>query len=137
MNPLGMDLVRVTEAAAISASGWIGTGDAETADRATTEVLRDRLNRINFAARVVIGQGAPDHHHGLFTVRPSAVAGIAYSMATARPTSSASIRSTALAHGLLGTNALERASVWPTVKGRCSPPITSWAEAGLRSADRP
>ncbi len=32
MNQLSMDLVRVTEAAALAASSWIGTGEKEEAD---------------------------------------------------------------------------------------------------------
>jgi fructose-1,6-bisphosphatase II len=66
MNHLGMDFVRVTEAAAISASAWIGTGEKEEADRAATEAMRDRLNRIGFVARVVIGEGKKDASHGLY-----------------------------------------------------------------------
>ncbi|GIW88744.1 MAG: fructose-1,6-bisphosphatase [Isosphaeraceae bacterium] len=61
-----MDLVRVTEAAAIAASAWIGTGQKEEADRAATEAMRDRLNRIDFAARVVIGEGQKDKSYGLY-----------------------------------------------------------------------
>lgn len=66
MNQLSMDLVRVTEAAAIAASAWIGTGEKEEADRAATEAMRDRLNRIDFAAKVVIGEGEKDKSFGLF-----------------------------------------------------------------------
>jgi fructose-1,6-bisphosphatase II len=66
MNQLSMDIVRVTEAAAIAASAWVGTGEKEEADRAATEAMRDRLNRIDFAARVVIGEGKKDESHGLF-----------------------------------------------------------------------
>jgi fructose-1,6-bisphosphatase II len=66
MNELSMDLVRVTEAAAIAASAWIGTGEKEEADRAATEAMRDRLNRINFAARIAIGEGEKDKSFGLF-----------------------------------------------------------------------
>jgi fructose-1,6-bisphosphatase class II len=66
MNQLSMDLVRVTEAAAIAASSWIGTGEKEEADKAATEAMRDRLNRIDFAARIVIGEGKKDDSHGLF-----------------------------------------------------------------------
>ncbi|MFO0909241.1 MAG: fructose-bisphosphatase class II family protein [Isosphaeraceae bacterium] len=66
MNQLSMDIVRVTEAAAIAASAWIGSGEKEEADRAATEAMRDRLNRIDFAARVVIGEGEKDDSHGLF-----------------------------------------------------------------------
>src|SRR4051794_2585144 len=66
MNQLSMDLVRVTEAAAITASAWIGSGEKEAADKAATEAMRDRLNRIDFAARIVIGEGEKDDSHGLF-----------------------------------------------------------------------
>ena len=66
MNQLSMDFVRVTEAAAIAASAWIGTGEKEEADRAATEEMRDRLNRLDFAAEVVIGEGKKDASHGLF-----------------------------------------------------------------------
>jgi len=66
MNQLSMDLVRVTEAAALAASTWIGTGEKEEADRAATDAMRDRLNRIDeFAARVVIGEREKDSF-GLF-----------------------------------------------------------------------
>lgn len=66
MIPLSMDLVRVTEAAAIAASAWIGTGEKELADKAATDAMRDRLNRIHFAARIVIGEGKKDDSYGLF-----------------------------------------------------------------------
>jgi fructose-1,6-bisphosphatase II len=67
MIPLSMDLVRVTEAAAIAASAWIGTGAKELADKAATDAMRDRLNRIHFIARVVIGEGKKDDSYGLFS----------------------------------------------------------------------
>lgn len=67
MIQLSMDLVRVTEAAAIAASAWIGTGAKELADKAATEAMRDRLNRIDFAARIVIGEGKKDESFGLFS----------------------------------------------------------------------
>lgn len=66
MYQLSMELIRVTEAAAVAASRWIGTGEEEKADRAATQAMRDRLNRINFAARVVIGEERADHGFGLF-----------------------------------------------------------------------
>jgi fructose-1,6-bisphosphatase II len=66
MNHPSMDLVRVTEAAAIAASAWIGTGEKVRADRAATEAMHDRLNRIDFAARIAIGEGKKDHSPGLF-----------------------------------------------------------------------
>jgi fructose-1,6-bisphosphatase II len=67
MIQLSMDLVRVTEAAAIAASAWVGTGEKELADQAATEAMRDRLNRVNFTARIVIGEGKKDESFGLFS----------------------------------------------------------------------
>ncbi|MBU3759192.1 MAG: fructose-bisphosphatase class II family protein [Candidatus Omnitrophica bacterium] len=61
-----LDSLRATEAAAIAASKWVGTGDKLNADRAATEAMRDRLNRIDFAARIVIGEGKKDESYGLF-----------------------------------------------------------------------
>ncbi|MBI4116023.1 MAG: fructose-bisphosphatase class II family protein [Candidatus Omnitrophica bacterium] len=61
-----LDLLRATEAAAIAASAWIGTGDKLGADKAATEAMRDRLNRIDTACKVVIGEGKKDHSSGLF-----------------------------------------------------------------------
>src|SRR5262245_23004141 len=67
MSQLSMELVGVTEAAALAASAWIGTGEKEEADKAATEAMRDRLNRIDFAGKVVIGEGEKDKSYGLFS----------------------------------------------------------------------
>lgn len=61
-----LDLVRVTEAGAISAAEWVGRGDKERADRAASEAMRDRLGRIPIAAEVAIGEGKKDGSFGLF-----------------------------------------------------------------------
>lgn len=62
-----LDSLRATEAAALAASQWVGTGDKLSADKAATEAMRDRLNRIDFAARIVIGEGKKDESFGLFS----------------------------------------------------------------------
>lgn len=67
LKEINLDLVRVTEAAALAASAWVGSGDKETADKAATEAMRERLNQIRFSAEVVIGEGLKDKSHGLFT----------------------------------------------------------------------
>jgi fructose-1,6-bisphosphatase II len=61
-----LDFMRATEAAAIATSKWIGTGDKLNADKAATEAMLDRLNRINFAGIVRIGEGVKDESYGLF-----------------------------------------------------------------------
>lgn len=66
MKEILLDLVRATEAAAIAASAWIGSGAKESADKAATEAMRARLNQTAFAARIAIGEGKKDHSSGLF-----------------------------------------------------------------------
>ena len=66
MKNLSLDIVRATEAAAIAASHWIGSGNKELADKAATDALRDRLNKTNFAGVVALGEGEKDHSYGLF-----------------------------------------------------------------------
>jgi fructose-1,6-bisphosphatase II len=66
MKHISLDLVRVTEAAAIAASAWIGSGNKELADRDATEAMRSRLNKMEFAGRIRIGEGKKDQSFGLF-----------------------------------------------------------------------
>ena len=66
MRHINLDLVRVTEAAAIAGSAWVGRGDKESADKAATDAMRERLNQMDFAAKVVIGEGKKDNSYGLF-----------------------------------------------------------------------
>ena len=57
---LAMELVRVTEAAAIAAGYWIGSGDKYAVDQAGTEAMRVAFDQINMDATVVIGEGEID-----------------------------------------------------------------------------
>ena len=66
MRHINLDIVRVTEAAAIAASAWIGSGDKLSADKDATEAMRKRLDQMDFAAKIVIGEGKKDESHGLF-----------------------------------------------------------------------
>jgi fructose-1,6-bisphosphatase II len=63
----GLDFLRATEAAAIAASEWVGTGDKKGADKAATEAMAERLNCAGFAGVVVIGEGKKDKSAGLFS----------------------------------------------------------------------
>ena len=54
---LGMDAVRVTEAAAIAAARWSGSGDELAADQAAAEAARNVLNALPIESKVVIGEG--------------------------------------------------------------------------------
>ncbi|MDO8523736.1 MAG: class II fructose-bisphosphatase [bacterium] len=64
---LALEFVRVTEAAAIAAAGWIGKGDKIKADGAAVDEMRDRFNQISFSGTVVIGEGEKDDAPELYT----------------------------------------------------------------------
>ncbi len=57
---LVLELVRVTEAAAIAASKWVGKGDKNAADQAAVEALRAALNKLEIDGTIVIGEGERD-----------------------------------------------------------------------------
>lgn len=55
-----LELVRVTERAAIAAAGWRGKGDEKAADAAAVEAMRAELGRVHINGRIVIGEGERD-----------------------------------------------------------------------------
>ncbi len=55
-----LDFVRVTELAALAASRWMGRGERNIADGAAVEAMRDALNDMDIAGRIVIGEGERD-----------------------------------------------------------------------------
>src|SRR5262249_61255951 len=57
---LAMELVRVTEAAAMAAARWMGKGDKEGADGAAVDAMRHVLNSVTMDGIVVIGEGEKD-----------------------------------------------------------------------------
>lgn len=57
---LALDLVRVTEAAALAAGRWMGRGQKEAADQAAVDAMRSVLNSMPMDGVVVIGEGAKD-----------------------------------------------------------------------------
>jgi len=57
---LAMELVRVTEAAALSASLLMGRGDEKAADQAAVDAMRHALNTLPISGTVVIGEGERD-----------------------------------------------------------------------------
>ena len=63
---LVLEMVRVTENAAIACSRLIGRGDEKAADAAAVEAMRDALNELDFDGTVVIGEGERDEAPMLF-----------------------------------------------------------------------
>ena len=57
---LALELVRVTEAAALASARWIGRGDKEAADQAAVDGMRHVLETVSMDGVVVIGEGEKD-----------------------------------------------------------------------------
>jgi fructose-1,6-bisphosphatase II len=63
---LALELVRVTEAAAMAAGRWIGRGDKNSADQAAVDAMRVVLDTVSMNGVVVIGEGEKDEAPMLF-----------------------------------------------------------------------
>jgi fructose-1,6-bisphosphatase II len=57
---LALEMIRVTEAAAIESARFMGRGAHDEADAAATEAMRRTMDEIDFAGRIVIGEGERD-----------------------------------------------------------------------------
>ena len=57
---LSIELVKVTEAAALAAGRWTGKGNKDEADGAATSAMRNMFNNIQMSGTVVIGEGEMD-----------------------------------------------------------------------------
>jgi fructose-1,6-bisphosphatase II len=57
---LALEMIRVTEAAAIASARFMGRGAKDEADAAATEAMRRTMDEIEFAGRIVIGEGERD-----------------------------------------------------------------------------
>src|SRR4051794_39347126 len=58
---LALELVRVTEGAALAASRWIGRGDKISADQAAVDAMRTMFDTVAMDGIVVIGEGEKDN----------------------------------------------------------------------------
>ena len=58
---LALELVRVTEAAALAAARWMGRGDKEAADQAAVDAMRLLMDTVPMDGIVVIGEGEKDN----------------------------------------------------------------------------
>jgi fructose-1,6-bisphosphatase II len=63
---LALEMVRVTEAAALASARFMGRGEKDEADRAATEAMRRTMDEIEFAGTIVIGEGERDQAPMLF-----------------------------------------------------------------------
>ena len=67
---LALELVRVTEAAALAAGRWVGRGDKEAADQAAVDAMRLMLDTVAMDGVIVIGEGEKDEAPMLFNGEP-------------------------------------------------------------------
>ncbi|MGH3661826.1 MAG: class II fructose-bisphosphatase [Micromonosporaceae bacterium] len=67
---LALDLVRVTEAAAMAAGRWVGRGDKEGGDGAAVDAMRRLINSVPMRGVVVIGEGEKDNAPMLYNGEP-------------------------------------------------------------------
>ena len=58
---LALELVRVTETAALAASTWVGRGDKDAADGAAVAAMRKMINTVDMSGVLVIGEGEKDN----------------------------------------------------------------------------
>ena len=63
---LAMELVRVTEAAALASGKWVGRGQKESGDGAAVDAMRQMINSVEMDGVVVIGEGEKDEAPMLF-----------------------------------------------------------------------
>ena len=63
---LALELVRVTEAAAMAAGRWVGRGDKNDADGVAVEAMRYMISTVEMRGTVVIGEGEKDNAPMLF-----------------------------------------------------------------------
>ena len=63
---LALEMVRVTEAAAIASARYMGRGDRHAADKAATEAMRRTFDDVEMAGTIVIGEGERDEAPMLF-----------------------------------------------------------------------
>ncbi|BCS94581.1 fructose-1,6-bisphosphatase [Desulfoluna limicola] len=64
---IAFDLMKVTEAAAIEAAKWVGTGRKRAGDGAAVAAMRKAFSNIDLSGRVVIGEGEKDEAPMLYT----------------------------------------------------------------------
>lgn len=63
---VGLEFVRATEAAALSAYKWMGKGDKESGDFAACDAIRGLFDTVNLRGLVTIGEGIKDNAPGIF-----------------------------------------------------------------------
>ncbi len=67
---LTLEMVRVTERAAIAAAEWRGKGNEKAADDAAVSAMKEELDRVSISGRIVIGEGEQYESDELYVGQP-------------------------------------------------------------------
>ena len=123
MEPLlALEMVRVTEAAAIASARFMGRGAKDDADRAATEAMRRTMDEIDMAGTIVIGEGERDEAPMLYIGEEVGRKGAA---ARGRPPRSTSPSTRSRARTWSPTARPTRSPSWPRPSAAaCSTPPT-------------
>ena len=78
---LALDIVRITEAAALASAGWLGRGDKEAGDGAAVDAMRVSFASLSISGVIVIGEGEKDHAPMLFNGEKVGKGGISLDVA--------------------------------------------------------
>ncbi|MBQ9536480.1 MAG: class II fructose-bisphosphatase [Desulfovibrionaceae bacterium] len=57
---LALDIVRITEAAALASARWLGRGDKNAGDEAAVKAMRNSFSSLNITGTIIIGEGEKD-----------------------------------------------------------------------------
>ncbi len=107
---LALEVVRVTEAAAISAAKQIGRGDERAADQAAVEAMRAALNDLPIDGTVVIGEGERDEAPMLYIGEQVGAGGVSVDIAL-DPLEGTTLTAKALANALTVIAVAEKGSL--------------------------
>jgi len=123
---LALELVRVTEAAALAASRWIGLGKKNEADGAAVEAMRKAFDQVAIEGTVVIGEGEMDEAPMLYIGEKVGAGGPRMDIAV-DPLEGTTLTSMAAQARLPSWR-------WPSMATSCMRPISTWTRSLLAAA---
>ena len=125
---LALELVRVTESAAIAASSWIGHGKKNEADGAAVEAMRKAFDAVAIDGTVVIGEGEMDEAPMLYIGEKVGAGGPRMDIAVDP------LEGTTLSRRLVQTR--WRRSRSPNTATSCTRPTSTWTRSPSAAACR-
>ncbi|MDD4951353.1 MAG: class II fructose-bisphosphatase [Desulfovibrionaceae bacterium] len=78
---LALDMVRVTEAAALASGRWLGKGDKDAGDKAAVDAMRLCFNSLRISGTIIIGEGEKDQAPMLYNGEKIGAGGLAVDVA--------------------------------------------------------